>query len=97
MIKSFKTKCAEDLHHGLNTKAARQLPRHLHELAGEKLDILEAAQELDDLKIPPGNRLEKLKGNLKDRYSIRINEQWRIVFAWRGGHVEEVEVTDYHS
>lgn len=96
MIKSFKNKCAEDLHNGLNTKAARKLPRHLHELAGEKLDILEAAHELEDLKIPPGNRLEKLKGNLQDRYSIRINDQWRIVFAWRGGYVEEVEIIDYH-
>lgn len=97
MIKSFKNKCAEDLHNGLNSKAARKLPRHLHELAGEKLDILEAAQDLEDLKVPPGNRLEKLKGNLRERYSIRINSQWRIVFAWRGGHAEEVEITDYHE
>src|SRR5262245_46022531 len=97
MIRSFKNKCAEDLHHGLNTKAARQLPRHLHELASEKLDILEAAKELDDLKVPPDNRLEKLKGNLKGKYSIRINDQWRIVFTWHGGYVEEVEIIDYHG
>lgn len=96
MIKSFRNKCASDLHQGFNSKEARKLPRHLHELAGEKLDILEAAQELDDLKVPPGNRLEKLKGNLKGKYSIRINDQWRIAFAWHGGHVEEVEIIDYH-
>jgi toxin HigB-1 len=96
MIRSFRNKCAEDLYHGLNSKAARKLPRHLHELAGEKLDILEAAQELEDLRVPPGNRLEKLKGDLKDKYSIRINDQWRIVFAWRSSDVEDVEIIDYH-
>lgn len=97
MIKGFKNKCAEDLHNGINSKAARKLPRYLHELAGEKLDILEAARELEDLRVPPGNRLEKLKGNLKDKYSLRINDQWRIVFAWSGGDAEEVEIIDYHQ
>jgi toxin HigB-1 len=96
MIKSFKNRCASDLHSGLNSKASRKLPRYLHELAGEKLDILEAAQELEDLKVPPGNRLEQLKGDLRDRYSLRINDQWRIVFAWYGGDAEEVEIIDYH-
>ena len=96
MIRSFKNKCAEDVYHGVNSTAARKLPRQLHELAGEKLDILEAAQELEDMRVPPGNRLEKLKGDLRDKYSIRINDQRRIVFAWREGQVEEVEIIDYH-
>ena len=96
MIKSFKNKCAEDLYHGLNSKAARQLPRHLHTLASEKLDILDTACELNDLKVPPGNRLEKLRGSYKGKHSIRINDQWRIVFAWRSSHAEEVNIIDYH-
>ncbi|MCH9626821.1 MAG: Toxin HigB-1 [Chlamydiales bacterium] len=96
MIKSFGNKCAEDLYDGINSKAARQLPRHLHTLAREKLDILDAAQELNDLRVPPGNRLEKLKGDLKSKHSIRINNQWRIVFLWRDGHSQEVEIIDYH-
>ncbi len=86
----------EDLYHGMNSKGARQLPRHLHTLAGEKLDLIDAAHELNDLKIPPGNRLERLKGDLKSKHSIRFNNQWRIVFAWRRGSAEEVEVIDYH-
>jgi len=96
MIKSFRNKCAEDLYNGIHSKASRQLPHHLHTLAREKLDILDAAHELNDLKVPPGNRLERLKGNFKGKHSIRINDQWRIVFVWRSGHIEEVEVIDYH-
>ena len=96
MIGSFKNKRAEDLFDGLDSKAARALPRHLHDLAREKLDLINAAYEVLDLKVPPGNRLERLKGNLKGKYSIRINDQWRIVFLWKNGNAEEVEVIDYH-
>ena len=96
MIKSFKNKCAEDIHYGINSRASRQLPRHLHNIAAEKLDILDAAHQLKDLKVPPGNRLERLKGDLKNKHSIRINNQWRIVFLWQQGYVEEVEIIDYH-
>ena len=96
MILSFKGKCAEDIFHGRNSKSARVLPRYLHELASEKLDIINTAHGLEDLKIPPGNRLEMLRGNLKDKYSIRINEQWRIVFNWENGHAKNVEIMDYH-
>jgi proteic killer suppression protein len=53
--------------------------------------------DLNDLRIPPSNRLEKLSGNLKDFYSIRINDQWRIIFSWQAGHVHEVEIIDYHK
>ncbi len=96
MIKSFKNKCTEDIYNGHNTKNSRILPIHLHESAFEKLDMINSSTTLDDLKIPPGNRLELLKGNLKGKYSIRINNQWRIVFFWKNGHAEEVEIIDYH-
>lgn len=96
MILSFNGKCAEDVFHGRNSKSARVLPRYLHELAREKLDIISSAHVLDDLKIPPGNRLEMLRGDLKGMYSIRINAQWRIVFVWENGNAKDVEIIDYH-
>lgn len=96
MILSFKGKCAEGVFHGRNSKSARVLPRHLHQIASEKLDIINSAYEIDDLKVPPGNRLEMLKGNLKGKYSIRINDQWRIVFIWENGNAKDVEIIDYH-
>ncbi|KAA5804851.1 plasmid maintenance system killer protein [Alkalicaulis satelles] len=65
-------------------------------VAARKLDMIEAADRLDDLRAPPGNRLEALKGDLAGRYSIRVNAQWRIIFAWRDGHAEEVDLVDYH-
>ncbi len=61
-----------------------------------KLEILDAAEALQDLQIPPSNRLEKLYGNRKGQHSIRINNQWRICFVWRNGHVHDVEIVDYH-
>lgn len=65
-------------------------------VAARKLDMLDAAERLDDLKAPPGNRLEALKGNRAGQYSIRINAQWRICFVWRNGKAEEVDIVDYH-
>lgn len=65
-------------------------------IARRKLRMLNNSQDLNDLMIPPSNRLEKLKGNLKDFYSIRINNQWRIIFKWNNGNAEQVEIIDYH-
>ena len=65
-------------------------------MAARKLDLINAAHVLDDLKVPPGNRLEALKGDLKGKHSIRINGQWRIVFRWADGNAHEVAITDYH-
>jgi proteic killer suppression protein len=65
-------------------------------VAQRKLEIVSNAVSMEDLKIPPGNRLEKLSGNREGQYSIRINDQWRICFEWRGGHAYEVEIVDYH-
>lgn len=74
----------------------RKLPSQIWERAADKLDLLDAAVGLDDLKVPPGNRLERLEGDMSERYSIRINKQWRIVFRWEDGNAFDVEIVDYH-
>lgn len=97
MIRSFGNQGTEDLYHGYLTKKARNiLPTHLHQSALNKLDMIDAAERLDDLRIPPGNKLEALHGDLKGKHSIRINGQWRIIFRWTMLGVEDVEIIDYH-
>lgn len=96
MIESFGDKATEDLFHGRNTKRTRAFPAELLATALRKLDMINAAQKVEDLKAPPANRLEALKGNLKGFYSIRINDQFRIVFRWSDGKASEVSVVDYH-
>jgi toxin HigB-1 len=93
MIRTFRDKETEQL---FNRLVARRLPANLHQAMWRKLAILNAAERLDDLRIPPGNRLEKLSGNRVGQYSIRINDQWRICFEWQEGNAYEVEITDYH-
>ena len=73
------------------------MPSHVLRLGLRKLLVLDAADALEDLRVPPGNRLEKLKGDRSGQYSIRINDQWRICFEWRDGDAYSVEITDYHS
>jgi toxin HigB-1 len=98
MILSFGDKRTQDIFDGINSPAARKFPINLHGIASRKLDMINAAHILGDLRTPPGNRLEALKGSLKGKHSIRINNQWRIVFRWsdadRGAH--EVLIEDYH-
>lgn len=96
MIHSFKSQAAEDIFHGRSTREARRVPQEVWKAAFRKLDILNAANTLQDLKAPPANRLEALKGNLKGKYSIRINDQYRIVFEFKDGNAFEVEIQDYH-
>jgi toxin HigB-1 len=72
------------------------LPQNIQRTARKKLVIIDAASDLNDLRIPPGNRLEALKGNRKGQHSIRINDQWRICFKWNDGDAYDVEITDYH-
>lgn len=97
MIQSFADSSTEDIFNGINSKRARKkLDPSLHSIAFRKLDMLDAAFDLNDLKIPPANRLEALKGNLRGKYSIRINDQYRIVFLWRIQGPEQVEIMDYH-
>ena len=97
MIASFGNRATEDLYHGRKSKASRRLPSDIVSVALRKLDMINAAQSLQDLTSPPGNRLEALHGNLSGHHSIRINDQWRICFDWTNNQAENVEITDYHS
>ncbi len=85
-----------DLYHGISNSRVRRFPSQIVESAHYKLDVLNAAKNLDDLQSPPGNRLEALKGNLSGLHSIRINSQWRIVFRWEASNAHDVRVIDYH-
>ena len=96
MIESFWNRLAEDLFSDRNSRVKRTFTPDLWRTARRKLLYLHDAAELKDLRVPPGNRLEALKGARKGKYSIRINRQWRIVFRWQAGNAFEVEVTDYH-
>jgi toxin HigB-1 len=96
MILSFGNKLAQDFVEENRSKEVRAFPPELIRAARKKLAILHAARELKDLISPPGNRLERLKGEYKEAYSIRINDQWRIVFRFTGGNAEDVAVEDYH-
>ena len=94
MIKSYRGEWAKLILEG--RKAPKGLPHAIAKVARRKLVQLAEATELRDLKSPPGNRLEPLKGNLAGRYSMRINDQWRVVFKWTKDGAEEVEIKDYH-
>jgi proteic killer suppression protein len=97
MIKSFNNKGTEDIFNGKNTKEARKLcPRSLWKIATRKLDQLDSVTSLEELRIPPGNKLEALKGNRKEEHSIRINEQYRICFQWSETGPDLIEIVDYH-
>jgi proteic killer suppression protein len=94
---SFGDRATEDLYHARPTSRARRLPADLIDLALVKMDMLNAAASLLDLRSPPGNRCEALKGDLAGRHSIRVNDQWRLVFRWEGGNVHDVRLMDYHA
>lgn len=94
MIISFADKSTEEL---FNRKKVRKLPSTILSIAYRKLLMLDAADKLEDLRIPPGNKLEKLSGDLSGKYSIRINDQWRIIFHWKQNNAAEVEIIDYHK
>ncbi|HIP50509.1 MAG TPA: type II toxin-antitoxin system RelE/ParE family toxin [Campylobacterales bacterium] len=93
MIKSFSDKESENFY---VTGKSRKIPSTIHKVALRKLDYLNSAVELDDLKVPPANRLEKLLGDLKGFYSICINKQYRIIFKFENNNAYEVKITDYH-
>ena len=96
MIKSFGDRTTEDLYHGNSSAKVRRLPPEVRVLALYKLDVLNAVVALKELRSPPGNRLEALKGDLVGFHSIRINKQWRIIFKWQGTEALDVRITDYH-
>jgi proteic killer suppression protein len=93
MLLSFGNKDTKKILEGERIKG---FSTEMQEIARRKLRMLNNSHDLNDLLIPPSNRLEKLKGNFKEFYSIRINNQWRIIFKWNNGNVEEVEIIDYH-
>ncbi len=97
MIKSFKNNGTKDIFNGRNTKEARKLcPRSLWKIAARKLDQLDSVANVEELRIPPGNMLEALKGDRKNEFSIRINNQYRICFTWSETGPDHVEILDYH-
>ncbi len=93
MIKSFKCKETEKI---FNRSYTKKFPIDMQRAALRKLRMLNRAENLNDLKVPPGNRLEALKGKRKGQHSIRLNDQWRICFFWQDKNASDVEITDYH-
>jgi len=93
MIKEFANRETEQFY---EIGKSKKIPSAIHKVALRKLDYLNAAHILDDLRVPPGNMLESLKGNLQGKYSIRINKQFRIVFSFKNSNVYDVEIIDYH-
>jgi len=93
MIKTFKERETQGIWEG---RRSRRLPNNIQRVARRKLRMLNNARTLDDLRVPPANRLEILKGKRKGQHSIRINDQWRICFVWSNGNADKVEIVDYH-
>jgi proteic killer suppression protein len=93
MIKSIKDKETERVY---NRSLSKKLPSDIQQVALRKLRMLNNAKSINDLRVPPANRLEKLKGDNENLYSIRINDQWRICFNWQNGNAYNVEIIDYH-
>ena len=96
MIESFGNRLAEDLFYDRSSRDVRRFAAELRRAARRKLLYLHDAGELGDLRVPTGNRLEILRGKLAGYHSIRINDQWRIIFRWKSGNTEDVQVVDYH-
>ena len=93
MIKTFRDKDTERI---FERQRVKRFSLTIQKLAQRKLDLIDGADLIEDLRTPPGNRLEKLSGNRKGQYSIRVNNQWRIYFRWRSGQATDVEIVDYH-
>ena len=96
MIVSFGDRATEELYHNRPTSRARRFPPDIVDLALVKMDLLNGAAAVRDLRSPPGNRLEALRGDLKGYQSIRVNEQWRLVFRWKDNNAHDVQLMDYH-
>ena len=96
MISSFGDTPTQDLYNRVSSKVSRKIPPDIQNVAIRKLDRVNHAHELRDLKVPPGNRLEPLHGDLEGYHSVRVNDQWRVVFRWEGTNAYEVRLMDYH-
>lgn len=94
MLRSFGSKETEKIWNGVRSS---KIPPEIQKAGRRKLRMINNSINLNDLRVPPSNQLEKLSGNLKDYCSIRINDQWRIIFIWKAGHAHEVEIVDYHK
>ena len=94
MIQTFADKETEKIWNG---QRSAKLPNEIQQICRRKLRMLNNSQTINDMRIPPSNRLKKLKGKLKHNYSIRINDQWRILFKWTNNNANEVQITDYHE
>ena len=97
MIASFGDQATADLYHGARTRRVRAFPSDILAVAVRKLDMINSARVLSDLRSPPGNRLEALRGRWRGFHSIRVNEQWRVVFRWSEGAAHDVQFLDYHK
>jgi proteic killer suppression protein len=97
VLRSIADRLTQDVYDATNSRYSRKLPRHLHAKARRLLDQINAAPSLDMLRTPPSNRLEKLRGDLESHWSLRINEQWRIIFRWEDSDAFEVKIMDYHD
>jgi proteic killer suppression protein len=96
VIVSFGDEATADLFHGKKSPKARRFPSDIQQRATRKLDILNAAADMQDLRAPPSKHLERLSGGLEGYWSVRVNDQWRIVFRWNDGSAMDVKLTDYH-
>jgi len=96
VIRSFASRATADIYNGIESVRARTFARALWPVVRRKLDLLNRATDLRDLAVPPGNRLERLRGNREGQQSIRVNERLRLCFRWEDGDAFEVEITDYH-
>jgi len=96
MINNLINGTTKDIYHGINSRHARQIPKELHGKICRLLDQLGAVTQVEVLRIPPGNHLEKLSGDLAGYWSLRINIKWRIIFKWERGNAYDVEIVDYH-
>jgi proteic killer suppression protein len=97
VIVGFADKTTEDVYVGRNSREARRIPREIWPVVRRKLDLINAAADLKDLRVPPANRLEKLRGDLARFHSIRVNDQYRVTFVWANGNASAVQVLDYHD
>lgn len=96
MIVGFGEQATEDLYNGVNSGRARRIPIDIRQRVLDRLTAINVAAKLDDLRVPPSNRLEPLKGDLIGFWSVRVNDQWRIIFQWNEGQASQVRLTDYH-
>jgi len=97
MIRNIKGSAARDIYNGVDGRRARSVPQALHAKARRLMDQINAAATIEMLAVPPGNHLEKLRGDLAGYWSIRINRQWRIIFKWHDNTAIDVDIVDYHD